>query len=509
MRITAEGLSLTCKYLCLFMPVRAAAQGQNAPGSGVDPGGIPLYTVESIKQRLSGGATGLSEQKGYFTMSYNIHFISLGCEKNVVNCEQMMALCRQAGHTLTETPEGADVAVVNTCGFLTSANEEAIENILRMAALKQEGKLKKILVTGCMTERYREEVPKELPEVDGVLGTGSYGDIVEAVEAVMAGERPSRFGDINAPVDEFGRVLTSPPWYAYLRIAEGCDNWCAFCIIPKLRGRYRSRSMEHVVEEARALAERGVKELIVIAQDITRYGTDWDGRPHLADLLEELVKLPFRWIRLHYLYPEMIDDHLIDVIAREEKIVKYLDIPLQHCNDGILRRMNRRGDKAYLEELLDKLRERIPGLVLRTSLITGLPGEGEAEFEELCQFLWDQRMLRAGVFPYSPEEGTPAAKMERVDTEEAIRRAELVVDIQSRIMDEWNEEMQGEVLEVLCEGFDGQSMSYVGRGYADSPEVDGHIYFTAEGPVEAGTFVRVRITGTMDGDLTGELVEEA
>ena len=324
----------------------------------------------------------------------------------------------------------------------------------------------------------------------------------------MAWERPSRFWDINAPVDEFGRILTSQPWYAYLRIAEGCDNWCAFCIIPKLRGRYRSRSMEHVVEEARVLAERGVKELIVIAQDITRYGTDWDGRPHLADLLEELVKLPFRWIRLHYLYPEMIDDHLIDVIAREEKIVKYLDIPLQHCNDGILRRMNRRGDKAYLEDLLDKLLERIPGLVLRTSLITGLPGEGEAEFEELCQFLWDQRMLRAGVFPYSPEEGTPAAKMERVDTEEAIRRAELVVDIQSRIMDEWNEEMQGEVLEVLCEGLDGQSMSYVGRSYADSPEVDGHIYFTAEEPVEAGTFARVRITGTMDGDLTGELVEE-
>ena len=442
-------------------------------------------------------------------MPYKIHFISLGCEKNVVNCEQMMALCRQAGYTLVETAEGADAAVVNTCGFLTSANEEAIENILRMAELKRAGKLKKILVTGCMTERYREEVPKELPEVDAVLGTGSYGDIVEAVEAVMAGERLSRFGDINAPVDEFGRVLTSPPWYAYLRIAEGCDNWCAFCIIPKLRGRYRSRSMEHVLAEARTLADRGVRELIVIAQDITRYGTDWDGRPHLADLLEELVKLPFHWVRLHYLYPEMIDDRLIDVIAREEKIVKYLDIPLQHCNDAILCRMNRRGDKAYLEALLDKLREKIPGLVLRTSLITGLPGEGEAEFEELCQFLWDQRMLRAGVFPYSPEEGTPAAKMERVDTEEAVRRAELVVDIQSRIMDEWNEEMLGERLEVLCEGFDGQSMSYVGRGYADSPEVDGHVYFTAEEPVEAGTFVKVRITGSMDGDLTGELAEEA
>ena len=324
----------------------------------------------------------------------------------------------------------------------------------------------------------------------------------------MAGERPSRFGDINAPVDELDRVATTPPWYTYLRIAEGCDNWCAFCIIPKLRGRYRSRPMDKVLEEAKALADRGVQELLVIAQDITRYGTDWDGRPHLADLLEELVKLPFHWVRLHYLYPEMIDDRLIDVIAREEKIVKYLDIPLQHCNDGILRRMNRRGDKAYLEDLLDKLRERIPGLVLRTSLITGLPGEGEAEFEELCQFLWDQRMLRAGVFPYSPEEGTPAAKMERVDTEEAIRRAELVVDIQSRIMDEWNEEVQGEVLEVLCEGFDSQAMCYTGRSYAESPDVDGKLYFTAEGEVEAGTFVPVRITGVMDGELTGELVEE-
>ena len=324
----------------------------------------------------------------------------------------------------------------------------------------------------------------------------------------MAGGHPSLFGDISAPVDELDRVITTPAHYAYLRIAEGCDNWCAFCIIPKLRGKYRSRPMDNVLAEARSLAERGVQELLVIAQDITRYGTDWDGQHHLADLLEELVKLPFHWIRLHYLYPDQMDDRLIDIIAREPKIVKYLDIPLQHCNDGILRRMNRRGDKAYVEALLAKLKERIPGLVIRTSLITGLPGEGEAEFEELCQFLWDQRMLRAGVFPYSPEEGTPAAKMERVDTEEAIRRAELVVDIQSRIMDEWNEEMQGEVLEVLCEGFDGQSMSYVGRSYADSPEVDGHIYFTAEEPVEAGTFARVRITGTMDGDLTGELVEE-
>ena len=441
-------------------------------------------------------------------MAFTIHFISLGCEKNVVNCEQMMALCRDAGYELREDPVGCDVAVVNTCGFLTSANEEAIEHILRMAELKKAGQLKKILVTGCMTERYQGEVLAELPEVDGILGTGSYKDIVSAVETVMAGGHPSLFGDISAPVDELDRVITTPAHYAYLRIAEGCDNWCAFCIIPKLRGKYRSRPMDNVLAEARSLAERGVQELLVIAQDITRYGTDWDGQLHLADLLEELVKLPFHWIRLHYLYPDQMDDRLIDVIAREPKIVKYLDIPLQHCNDGILRRMNRRGDKAYVEALLAKLKERIPGLVIRTSLITGLPGEGEAEFEELCQFLWDQRMLRAGVFPYSPEEGTPAAKMERVDTEEAVRRAELVVDIQSRIMDEWNEAMQGEVLEILCDGWDSQAMCYAGRSYAESPEVDGKIYFTAEKEIPAGTFVPVRITGVMDGELTGEAVEE-
>ena len=440
-------------------------------------------------------------------MPYKLHFISLGCAKNVVNCEQMMDLCRQAGHTLLDAPEGADVVVINTCGFLSSASEEAIQNILQMAELKTLGKIKKILVSGCMTQRYGEDVSTEMPEVDGILGTGSYKDIVSAVEAVMGGDHPRYFASIDAPVDEFGRVLTTPPWYAYLRIAEGCDNWCAFCIIPKLRGKYRSRPMEKVLEEARGLAEKGVKELIVVAQDITRYGTDWDGKHHLAELLAELCKMDFHWVRLHYLYPDQMDDALIDVIAREPKILKYLDIPLQHCNDGILKRMNRRGDKAYIEALLDRLREKIPGLVLRTSLITGLPGEDGDAFEELCQFLWDQRMLRAGVFPYSPEEGTPAAKMERVDTEEAERRAELVVDIQSRIMDEWSEEMQGEVLEVLCEGFDGQSMSYVGRSWAESPDIDGKIYFSADGEVEAGTFVQVRITGVMDGELTGELVE--
>ena len=441
-------------------------------------------------------------------MSFKLHFISLGCAKNVVNCEQMMALCRDAGMELCPRPEGCDVAIVNTCGFLSSANEEAIENILEMANLKREGALKKILVTGCMSERYRGEVTAELPEVDGILGTGSYKDIVDAVETVMAGGSVSRFDDINAPVDEFGRVLSTPAHYAYLRIAEGCDNWCAFCIIPKLRGKYRSRPMDKVLAEAKDLAERGVKELIVIAQDITRYGTDWDGKHHLADLLEELCKLDFPWIRLHYLYPDQMDDHLIDVIAREEKILKYIDIPLQHCNDKILKKMNRRGNKKYICDLLDRMRERIPGLVLRTSIITGLPGEGEEEFEELCEFLRVQKMLRAGVFPYSPEEGTRAAKMERVDTEEAVRRAELVVDIQSRIMDEYNEARLGDAMEVLCEGFDGQSMLYTGRSYAESPDIDGKIYFSANRDIMEGEFVRVRITGAMDGELTGEEAED-
>jgi len=441
-------------------------------------------------------------------MSYKLFFISLGCAKNVVNCEQMMDLCRKAGFVLLDAPEGADVVVVNTCGFLSSASEEAIQNILQMGRLKAQGKIKKILVSGCMSQRYGEDVPAELPEVDGILGTGSYKDIVEAVKNVMNGEHPRYFDDINAPVDEGGRVLTTPRWYAYLRIAEGCDNWCAFCIIPKLRGKYRSRPFDKVLDEAGSLAASGVKELIVIAQDITRYGTDWDGKHHLAELLLELCKLDFHWIRLHYLYPDQMDDPLIDVIASEPKILKYLDIPLQHCNDEILRNMNRRGNKAYIENLLDKLRNRIPGLVLRTSLITGLPGEGQEEFDELCQFLWDQRLLRAGVFPFSPEDGTPAAKMERVDSDEAERRAELVVDIQSRIMDEWNENMQGEIIEVLCEGFDGQAMQFVGRSWAESPDIDGKIYFSAVHAPVPGSFVPVRITGSMDGELTGEMVEK-
>ena len=440
-------------------------------------------------------------------MSYHVAFISLGCAKNQVNCEQMMATAQAAGHTVIGTPEGADVVVVNTCGFLSSACEEAIDNILEMAELKKAGQIKKILVTGCMAQRYKDDVLNELPEVDGILGTGSYGDIATAIDEVMEqGLRPCHMGNIHTAEQGGARILSTPPWYAYLRIAEGCDNHCAYCVIPSLRGKYRSRPMNEILDEASELASAGVKELLVIAQDITRYGTDFNGEHQLAKLLRELCKFDFKWIRLHYLYPDEITDELIDTIAEEPKILPYLDIPIQHCSDKVLKLMNRRDTKASLLALFDKLRERIPGLVLRTSLIAGLPGEGEEEFEELCEFLRDVEIERAGVFPYSPEEGTRAAKMERVDTEEAKRRAELAVDVQSDIIDAYNESVLGDEREVLCEGFDSQAQMFFGRSYAESPEIDGRIYFAADEEVAPGTFVMVRFTGTMDGELTGEMV---
>ena len=441
-------------------------------------------------------------------MPYKVAFVSLGCAKNLVNTEQMMALCRRAGYDVTGETEGADVAVLNTCGFIESAKSEAINSILELAELKKAGKLKKLLVAGCLTQRYREEIRTELPEVDGMLGTGSYTDVVAAVEELMAGENAEHFGNIHRTFEDGERLVTTPPYTAYLKIAEGCSNGCAFCIIPKLRGRYRSRSMEALLAEARQLADSGVKELIVIAQDITRYGMDLEEPSSLAQLLKGLCKLDFHWIRLHYLYPEVITDELIDTIAQEKKIVHYLDIPIQHCNDGILKAMRRRNTRAELEDLFARLRRAIPDLVVRTSLICGLPGEGEAEFEELCQFLREQKLQRVGVFQFSPEEGTLAAAMEdQVDPETAARRVELVVNLQSRIMDEYNEARLGTVMEVLCEGFDAQAGCFAGRTYADSVEIDGRVLFTAAGAVPAGSFVNVRITGVSDGELTGEIEE--
>ena len=441
-------------------------------------------------------------------MPYQVAFVSLGCAKNLVNTEQMMALCREAGYLVTGDPDGADVAVLNTCGFIESAKSEAIDNILELGELKKAGKLKKLLVAGCLTQRYPDDIREELPEVDGMLGTGSYTDVVQAVEELMAGEKAEHFGNIHRTYEDGERLVTTPPYTAYLKIAEGCSNGCAFCIIPKLRGKYRSRSMEALLSEARKLADSGVKELIVIAQDITRYGLDLEEKTSLAALLKELCRLPFHWIRLHYLYPEVITDELIEVIANEPKILHYLDIPIQHCNDGILKAMRRHNTKAELEELFAKLRKAMPDLVIRTSLICGLPGEGEAEFEELCQFLREQKLQRVGVFQFSPEEGTLAAAMEnQVPGEIAARRVELVVDLQSRIMDEYNEQRLGTVMEVLCEGFDSSEGCYAGRTYADSVDIDGRVLFTAAGLIPAGEFVKVGITGASHGDLTGEIEE--
>ena len=439
-------------------------------------------------------------------MGYNIAFISLGCDKNRVNCEQMAALVQDAGHTVVDEPEGADLCVVNTCGFIDAAKEEAISVILEMARLKQEGQLGKLLVTGCLSQRYRGDIRSDLPEVDGLLGTGSYTDIVAAVEEVMAGAYPEHFGDIDDTVEDTDRMVSTPPWTAYLKIAEGCSNRCAFCVIPSLRGKYRSRSMESILSEARALEAQGVEELILIAQDVSRYGKERYGRYMLPELLEQLCRMDFHWIRLHYLYPDAITDELIDVMAREEKIVNYLDIPIQHVNDGLLKAMCRRGSKAYLTELFHKLRAKLPDVVIRTSLICGLPGEGEAEFEELCDFLRQERLERAGVFPYSPEEGTPAAEMpNQVPPEEAQRRVELVADIQAQVMDRWNEAQLGRVVEVLAERFDEDMGCWAGRTWADSPGVDGTVYFTAAGEVPLGTFVPVLLTAVEDGELMGEI----
>lgn len=440
----------------------------------------------------------------------DIGFISLGCAKNQVDCERMMYRVEEAGHTVRGDIVGCDVVVINTCGFIDSAKSEAIDHILMAGALKAEGKIGKILVTGCLSQRYQEEILKEMPEVDGLLGTGSYTEIVPAIEALLSDNAVSEFGSIDAPEQETGRVLTTPRHYAFIKIAEGCDNHCAYCVIPSLRGKYRSRQMDDVLYEARLLAADGVKELIVVAQDTSRYGTDLPGhRRLLPQLLRELCKIDgLKWIRVHYVYPDEIDDEFMDVMASEPKIVKYLDIPIQHCNDRILRLMNRRGDGAFLRQLFGKLRSKIPGLVIRTSLITGLPGEGEEEFMELCQFLREMRLERVGAFPFSPEEGTAAAQMEHVDADTAMQRAQSVEMLQSEIMDDYNAAMIGRELDVLIDGFDEEYGQFFGRTYADSPEIDGRVWIASQEPLHEGDFIRIHVDGCLDGDLTGYCVEE-
>lgn len=436
-----------------------------------------------------------------------IGLISLGCAKNLVDSEHMLSRLRAAGYAVTGHMEEAEIAIINTCGFIEAAKKEAISTILETAQYKQSGVLRGLIVTGCLAQRYRAEIEDELPEVDAVLGTGSYDDIVMAVGDVLAGKKAAYFADITAAVLEGSRDRLTPAYTAYLKIAEGCSNRCGYCIIPKLRGPYRSRNFEALLAEARGLAESGVKELIVIAQDITRYGMDLYGERRLPALLRELCRLDFTWVRLHYLYPDQITDELTRVIADEPKIVKYLDIPLQHVSRRILRSMHRPGDRVSMTALLDSLRERIPGLVLRTSLIVGLPGETEEEFAELCEFLQEVRIERVGVFEFSPEEGTEAAALpEQIDGGTKQARRLIVEELQSGVMDDFNFSRLHETLDVLCEGWDNEQELYFGRSYADSIEVDGTVYFSSEAPVGAGEFVRVRIDDSLGADLAGTRV---
>lgn len=439
-------------------------------------------------------------------MSIRLGLISLGCAKNLVDSEHMLAQLADAGITIVDDVADADVAVINTCGFIESAKQEAIQTILETAELKKSGQLKALIVTGCLAQRYPDEILQEMPEIDAVLGTGSYTNIVDAVCAVMRapGTVYRNFGQIDEAEMEGGRMLLTPGYSAYLKIAEGCNNHCAYCVIPKLRGKFRSRRMEDILEEARALAAAGVREIIVVAQDITRYGTDLYGKRRLSDLLDELCAMDFTWVRLHYLYPDEITDDMIQTIANQPKIVKYLDIPIQHVNDRILKAMHRRGDSTFLRNLFGELRARIPGLVLRTSLIVGLPGETEEEFEELCEFMREMNIERAGVFCYSPEEGSEAAAMpDQIDEEVKNERRMILEELQSDVLDRFAARMKGQLIEVLCEGWDGETGLYYGRSYADSPDIDGRVLFDSAFSVEEGQFVPVRITGAQGADLTG------
>ena len=440
-----------------------------------------------------------------------VGFISLGCAKNQVNCEQMIWQAYEAGYDVALDCEDCDVAVVNTCGFLQEAKEEALGEIARLVEQKRAGGLKKLIVTGCMAQRFRAELSSLCPEVDGFIGVSGYEHVAQVIGQALEGQHPALFGDIHAPVPETDRVVCTSDHWAWLRIAEGCDNHCAYCVIPSIRGRFRSRPEEAILAEARELAQAGMKELIVVAQDITRYGLDLYGRRTLGELLQKLCQVEgIHWIRLHYLYPDEIDEQLIQVIAQEPKIVKYLDIPIQHISDPILKAMRRRGTGEEIRALFTKLRGQIPGLVLRTSLIAGFPGETEADFEALCEFLLEYRLQRAGGFAYSPEAGSAAASFPgQVDEDVKRRRVELLTDLQLRITDDYAASQVGQVLEVLCEGYDEETELYYGRSYADSPEIDGMVHFEGEeGGVAPGGFYQVRITNVYDGELIGVRQEE-
>ncbi len=445
-------------------------------------------------------------------MPVNIGMVSLGCSKNLVDSERMLYKIREKGYKLVTDPAKADVVVVNTCGFIQSAKEEAIETILELGKLKEEGTIKKIIVTGCLSERYREELASEFEkEADAVIGIGSDDDIIDIIDRVLSDERVIEFKSKLDLKLTGKRIISTLPFFAYLKIAEGCSNCCSYCAIPMIRGKFRSVPMEDVISEAKWLAENDVTELIVVAQDSTRYGEDLYGEPKLAELLSELCKIDgIKWIRVLYCYPERITDELIDVIAREPKIVKYLDIPIQHCDKKILKDMGRFGDEESLRELFKKLRERIKGIILRTTLITGFPGETEKQFESLAEFTKEIRFDRLGCFPYSEEEGTKAASMPgMLDEEVRQHRADVIMQQQQSIYESNNSKMIGQVVEAVVEGYDKWGECYFGRTANDAPDIDGKIFFDSANKLSAGQYVKVRVDESVDYDLMGEVINES
>lgn len=437
-----------------------------------------------------------------------VGFISLGCSKNLVDTEVMLYKLHKAGFEITPNEEEAEIIVINTCGFIESAKAESIENILDAESLKEWGKCRHIIATGCMVERYGEEVMREMPEIDALVGLGSLDDIADACLAVMRGEKYISFKDKEKMPLGGDRIVTTEPHTAYLKIAEGCDNRCSYCAIPLIRGRLRSRPIEDIVNEAKDLEAMGVKELNLIAQDTTRYGLDLYGEYKLAALVRaitENTKIP--WIRLLYCYPDKITDELIDELRDNPRLVKYMDIPVQHISDKILRRMNRHGDGATIRDAITRLRERVPGIILRTTAMVGFPGEDEGDFEELCDFVKWAQFDRFGAFTFSAEEGTEAALLDgQVDEQVKQDRYDCLMQTQLTVTEDKNKTYIGKTLNVLVDGFDAVSEVYFGRSYADAPDVDGKVYFKAKRRINPGAFVEVKITEVLDYDLVGEVI---
>ena len=436
---------------------------------------------------------------------YRIGMISLGCPKNQVDAERMLAQFDKYGYSITDCYDGVDAVIINTCGFIDAAKQEAIENILEMAELKEEGIVGKIIVTGCLAQRYKDEILAEIPEVDTIVGIGANGDIAEIVKKTIEGEKVYEMPEnTNLPlVGE--RLLTTPEHWAYLKIADGCSNRCTYCSIPSIRGDFRSVEFETVVEEAKALAASGIKELILIAQDTTNYGADLYGKLRLPELLDALCEIEgIEWIRMLYCYPDKITDELIETMVRQPKVLHYIDLPLQHADDDVLKAMNRRGDNAYLREVIAKIRNAMPDAVIRTTFIVGFPGEGEKEFKNLAQFVNDIEFDRLGCFAFSPQEGTPAYDFDnQVEEDVKLRRGEIIMDSQLRIVTAKNEEKIGKTYRVIVEDYDAYSDSYSGRTYMDAPEIDGQISFTTSESYEVGDFADVVVIGVNDYDLIG------